>query len=87
MSEQVDDWCRRANELAETMLSAAREYKSFAETYEEMRNIGPSRSNSNKTKIDAAYGRMFETRKELCGVQAGGKRLKNKRKTRAKNRS
>lgn len=79
MSERVHNWYRRAVRLATTLRSSAREYAYIASKYEKMRNINPSPSNSNKTRVDNAYSELYDARNELCSVQAGGRRQTRRR--------
>lgn len=78
MSDQVNDWIRRANSLTERLTSAASEFQDLAQTYEEMHNVHP---NSNPG-LDTAYRNLVAVRRALCDIQQGGKRKKAIRKTR-----
>ena len=84
MSEHAHDWSRRANKLAKTLRSAARKFAHFSATYEGERDKNTSPSNSVKTRVDAAYGRLADAKQALCVLQAGGRRrsTRKQRKTR-----
>ena len=77
MSDQVNNWIRRANSLTERLQSSAAEFQDLAQTYEEMRNVHP---NSNPG-LDAAYRNLVAARRALCSIQQGGNRKKAVRKT------
>ncbi len=80
MSEQVHTWVRRARKLNDEMQHSIRRFHALSNTYEGMRNVAPSTSNSKKSAIDAAYHALTDTRERLCSIQSGG--AKRYRKTR-----
>jgi len=88
VAREIDVWCNKAQSLEARLSKAARDFVYLSETYPDMRdksaNLEKAKYNAAKERIDDSYGNVTETKRYLCGLQAGGRR---QRKTLRKNGS
>jgi hypothetical protein len=86
VARDIDIWCNKAKSLERRLSEAARDFKYLSDSYSGMRDKASSldkgKYNAAKERIDSSYGNVTETRRYLCEMQAGGRRLrKTRRKT------
>jgi len=85
-AREIDVWCNKAASLTQRLSVAARDFDHLATTYPEMRDksasLTPAKYNAAKERIDDAYGNVNETRRYLCGMKAGRRARKTRRRHR-----
>ena len=73
----IDIWCNKAASLTKRLTDAAKDFEYLAETYDVMRdrtaNLKGAKYNAAKERVDISYQNVADTRRHLCGLQAGGK--------------
>lgn len=89
VAREIDVWCNKANSLEKRLSGAANDFKYLSETYADMRDkcsdLVKAKYNAAKERIDTVYGNVYETKRYLCELQAGGRTMRKTR--RRKNKS
>lgn len=92
VAREIDIWCNKAKSLETRLSKAARDFVYLSNTYPDMRdksaNLEKAKYNAAKERIDTVYGNVTETKRYLCGLQAGGRTMrKTRRRSNRSNRS
>ena len=87
-AREIDIWCNKAESLVGRLSNAAHDFKYLSETYELMRDKSATlkkvKYNAAKERIDDSYQNVTETKRYLCGLQAGGRRSRSRRSRRSR---
>jgi hypothetical protein len=73
MSDQIQNWIRRAKKLADTIRDSTQEFRNLSQTYVSIHDVAKNDHNAQES-ADMAYAKLLDDRTELCSQQAGGAR-------------